>query len=110
MDTERRAKQRFPFERRLNFRVLKTQVWHEGQTFNMSSSGILFGTNADLSPGMRVDARLEWPVALNGTAHLILVVEGTVVRHHDGITALVIEKYKFRTAGRVLAMPLTRTA
>ena len=63
----------------------------------MSSNGVLFTTDRDLRPGMRLEVSISWPVALNGQVPLKLVARGRVVRSAKGIAAIEISQREFRT-------------
>ncbi|MCW5977298.1 MAG: PilZ domain-containing protein [Bryobacteraceae bacterium] len=100
--TERRSASRFPIERNLRVRVVsrKGDVGPcRGQTINMSSTGILFTSDCDLTPGRRVELAISWPAQLNDHCPLKLVARGRVVRVDKGKAAIEIQQYEFRTAG-----------
>lgn len=62
---------------------------------NMSSHGILFVEDRPLSIGTKVVAEVDWPVKLNGTVPLKLIVEGSVVRLEARGIALSIQRREF---------------
>jgi hypothetical protein len=98
---ERRASSRFPIERAVRFKVLsrkESPAPGRGRTINMSSSGILFTTDRDLTPGRRVEIAVSWPAQLNQSCPLQLVARGRVVRSEPGKAALEIQQHEFRTA------------
>ena len=66
----------------------------------MSSNGVLFSTETDLTPGRRIEVSISWPAQLNDTCPLKLVAKGRVVRIEPGRAALEIQQYEFRTAGK----------
>jgi hypothetical protein len=70
-----------------------------GESVNISSNGILFTTSSPLSIGLALELSIAWPVALNGTCPLKLVVNGRVTRSDTTTAALQIEHYEFRTRG-----------
>jgi hypothetical protein len=97
--TERRSKTRFAFARDAKYRVTARPVLAgEGQTVNMSSSGILFTANHALRPGDPVELSISWPVRLDGKYPLKLTARGEVVRFCDGVAAMNVLGYEFRTA------------
>ena len=65
----------------------------------MSSSGILFTTSVPLSVGMTVELSITWPIALNGSCPLNLVVLGRVVRSDSEMAAMRFDRYEFQTRG-----------
>ncbi len=99
---ERRASDRFPIERDIRYKVTNRKSEDEtgpGRTVNMSSSGVLFATEASHIAGQRVELAISWPARLNNTVALKLVVRGRVVRSEHGIVAVEIQRYEFRTQG-----------
>jgi len=99
-DPERRATDRFPIESELRYKVMEAKEVTEpetGRTLNMSSSGILFTTAAQLPLGRRVELSVDWPAQLSETCGLKLVARGRVVRSSAEASAIRIDKYDFRT-------------
>lgn len=100
--TERRGASRFPIERAVRVRVMSRKGDSgpaRGQTINMSSTGVLFTTDCEMTPGKRVELSISWPAQLNDTCPLKLVARGRVVRVDGGKAAIEIQQYEFRTAG-----------
>ncbi|MFN3322157.1 MAG: hypothetical protein ACK5AZ_01570 [Bryobacteraceae bacterium] len=100
--TERRAADRFPIEREVRYKLLSKKYGAEageGLTINVSSKGVLFRTSDVLIPGKRLELAISWPAQLNGTCPLKLVARGRVVRYQDGMAAVEIQQYEFRTQG-----------
>ena len=99
---ERRGSSRFPIERAILFKSLGRKSEAEegkGQTVNMSSTGVLFATDANVTPGRRVELSISWPAQLNDACPLKLVAKGRIVRSESGLAALEIQQYEFRTLG-----------
>jgi hypothetical protein len=99
---DRRSAERFPIARDVRYRILNKRGADEagdGQTLNMSSSGLLFTSRHMLLPGRRLEVAVSWPAQLNNTCALKLVARGRVVRFEDGCVALEIQQHEFRTAG-----------
>lgn len=100
--SERRTSDRFPIERDVKYRVLSRRHADQGgcgKTLNISSSGILFSTEQDLSPGRQIEISVAWPAQLNNQTPLKLVARGRVVRVEDRRAALEIQHYEFKTQG-----------
>ncbi len=100
MIPDRRTAVRFPIEQPVRYRAL-TSATHDagtGKTLDMSSNGVLFETEAVFRPGCRLELSVAWPAQLGKTA-LKLVLEGRVVRSEPGRTAVVVDRYEFRTQG-----------
>ena len=71
----------------------------EGVTINISSRGICFEGNEVLPLGTEVRLAISWPLLLEGRCRLKLITFGRVVRTHGTTTAIMIQRYEFRTAG-----------
>jgi hypothetical protein len=99
---ERRMKRRFPVEQEVRYKMLFGQRIAEsgtGKTSNMSSSGVWFNTPSPLGPGMPIEISMNWPVLLNDTCPMKLMIYGCVVRSNEKGAAVAIERYEFRTQG-----------
>lgn len=97
---DRRTHARFPCKLAVNYRALE-HPFLEGQgiseTVNISSKGILFAAHEALNPGQLLQVSVDWPARLDNEIPLKLVAEGRVIRIVDGLTAMHIDKYEFRT-------------
>jgi hypothetical protein len=98
---ERRGAVRFPIEQEVRFKVCNRNSIEagSGRTVNMSSSGVLFATERRLMLGERLELSVNWPAQLNKKCALKLVTTGRVVRLEDGLAAIAIDRYEFRTQG-----------
>jgi c-di-GMP-binding flagellar brake protein YcgR len=102
--SERRSADRFPIEQEIRYRPVTRRQQDEGgsgKTVNMSSSGILFETQAGLAPGKHLEVSVAWPAQLNNKTPLKLVARGRVVRVDDRLAALEIQHYEFRTKAAI---------
>src|SRR5579885_2515725 len=70
-----------------------------GRTLNISSGGVWFSTETMLTPGMPVELSMSWPVLLNDSCPMKLMIYGCVIRSSDRGAAMAIERYEFRTQG-----------
>jgi hypothetical protein len=103
-ENDRRAKHRFAIARELRFKVLDSErptTTGIGTTVNISSGGVAFETITKLIPGTLVEISISWPVLLDDTCLMRLVVLGRVVRTRRQIVACTVDKYEFRTQARV---------
>ena len=101
-DRDRRTKRRFDISQDVRYKMLYGQRIAEtgsGRTQNISSGGIWFSTENILTPGMPVELSMNWPVLLNDSCPMKLMVYGCVVRSTDRGAAVTIERYEFRTQG-----------
>jgi hypothetical protein len=80
-----------------------------GNTVDISSGGVAFETVAQLLPGTLVEISISWPVLLDDTCLMRLVVLGRVVRTRRQVVACTVDKYEFRTQARVPQSPVRRT-
>src|SRR5438270_432107 len=101
-ERERRTKRRFQIDQEVKYKMLYGQRIAEtgtGRTLNMSSGGIKFTTENMLTSGMPVELSLNWPVLLNDSCPMKLMIYGCVVRSNDRVATVAIERYEFRTSG-----------
>lgn len=104
MIVERRARQRFPLNLEVRFTAGKgprQQIQGRGEVVNISSRGVAFRTGTALTPEQSIQASIEWPVTLNGDCVLRVTVEGRVIRVESGLSVMRVDRYEFRTGGRV---------
>jgi hypothetical protein len=66
---------------------------------NISSGGVWFSTENMLTSGMPVELSMSWPVLLNDSCPMKLMIYGCVVRSNEKGAAVAIERYEFRTQG-----------
>ncbi len=89
-------------QRECRLRVLKPGARFDdsgAETLNMSSSGILICADRNFEAGTLLEIAIQWPVQINEQCRLKMVVRARVVRSEPGRTAVVIQRYEFRTAG-----------
>ena len=101
-ERERRQKQRFPLEQDVRYKMLYGQRIAEtgsGKTLNISSGGVWFTTENMLTIGMPIELSMGWPVLLNDSCAMKLMIYGCVVRSNEKGAAVTIERYEFRTQG-----------
>lgn len=102
-ERERRLKRRFHIEQEVKYKMLYGQRIAEtgtGKTLNISSNGVWFTTESMLTTGMPVEISMNWPVLLNDSCAMKLMIYGCVVRSNEKGAAVAIERYEFRTQGR----------
>jgi hypothetical protein len=101
-DQERRIKRRFQIDQEVKYKMLYGQRIAEtgvGRTMNVSSGGVWFSTENMLTSGMPVELSMTWPVLLNESCPMKLMIYGCVVRSNERGAAVAIERYEFRTQG-----------
>jgi PilZ domain len=109
---DRRGKSRFAIRRELRFKVLeKEQIVSTGagQTVDLSSQGVAFETTNNLAVGELLELSISWPVLLDETCLMQLVVNGHVVRSRRGVVACTIDRYEFRTQRRAVPISIRDT-
>jgi len=101
-ERERRVKRRFHIEQEVRYKMLYGQRIAEtgvGKTANISSGGVWFSTDSMLTTGMPIELSVNWPVLLNDSCPMKLMIYGCVVRSNERGAAVAIERYEFRTQG-----------
>ncbi len=104
---DRRVKHRFAFEREMRYKVMEDyQVVAEGtgRTVDISSGGVAFEA-AGIKTGTTVELSISWPVLLGEACLMRLMVVGRVVRAGKSEAACTIDRYEFRTQGKVCRSP-----
>jgi hypothetical protein len=94
-ERERRMKRRFQIEQEVRYKMLYGQRIAEtgtGKTMNISSSGVWFTTENMLTSGMPVELSMNWPVLLNDSCPMKLMIYGCVVRSNEKGAAVAIER------------------
>jgi hypothetical protein len=71
-----------------------------GETVDMSSSGVAFAIDLPLKPGAFLELSISWPVLLDQTCPMRLIVFGRVQRSSQTKTICTVDKYEFRTQAR----------
>ena len=110
-EPNRRTKRRFRIDQEVQYKVLYGRRIAEGgtgRTLNISSGGIQFSTENMLTSGMPVELSLSWPVLLNNSCPMKLMIYGCVVRSNEEYATVAIERYEFRTSrtGRSMSAPI----
>ena len=85
-ERDRRTKKRFRIEQEVRYKMLYGQRIAEtgtGKTMNISSSGVWFSTENMLTSGMPVELSMSWPVLLNDSCPMKLMIYGCVVRSNE---------------------------
>ena len=107
IEGDRRSKRRFALQRDLRFKVVDGEQIVKvgtGRTIDISSRGIGFQATG-LTPGVMVELAVSWPVLLDESCRMQLIVFGRVVRANKISAACTIDRYEFRTQGRISEPP-----
>jgi hypothetical protein len=94
--TEQRRNQRF--ELKLPFEIIRmgTNTKMVGETKNVSSSGVLFTSNAAVAVGEPIEYFITFPKQPNSRAEVRLRCVGTVLREDPELKfAATLERYEF---------------
>jgi CheY-like chemotaxis protein len=97
---DRRTNARFPCKLAVSYQALEHPFLSgmaSSETLNISSKGLLFATEEALQPGQLLQVSVDWPARLDLQVPLKLVAEGRIVRNLNGLAAMRIDKYEFRT-------------
>lgn len=103
--SERRLKRRFPIQRELRFKLLEDDAIvaaGSGETIDVSSGGVAVNVDQPLGLGAFIELSISWPVLLDASCPMRLIVFGRVVRSEGNRVACTIDKYEFRTQARKL--------
>jgi len=99
---ERRACTRYPLTLDLHYTVFYGRKLREtgtGRVVNVSSSGLRFTTDRPLSSGQKIELFIRWPLLLDGSVQIQLVLVGTIVWGTSTEAAMQIQRHEFRTRG-----------
>ena len=99
---EKRKSNRFPVHQGIQYRDIDPQQGKSaggGLTLDMSGSGIRISTQEPIPIGRILEVSVDWPVRLDETCPLKVVLVGRVVRCEADWVALSILRYEFRTRG-----------
>jgi hypothetical protein len=112
-EPERRIKRRFHIAEDVRYKMLYGQRLAEtgsGKIMDISGGGVQFTTEVMLTSGMTIEISMTWPVLLNDSCPMKLMIYGSVVRSNNNSAAVAIQRYEFRTQGRSLqAQPRVAT-
>ena len=90
---------RFMMRTPVRYRLVGDSEWHEGQTENISRSGVLFRVERASEPSAPIEMRLVLPVTLAGEAAASIVCLGRIVRTGKTLRAFTlaakIVEYRF---------------
>jgi two-component system cell cycle sensor histidine kinase/response regulator CckA len=95
--------QRFQIHLPLKYRRIDEEKWHDGETRNISRSGLLFEAEDFLQPNVQLEINLVLPAEIAGLSATEVVCRGEIVRTvqsaEDGLTpalAAKILQYRFQ--------------
>src|SRR2546423_6539073 len=78
---------RYPIRMPIRYRLSGELQWREGQTENISRSGVLFRTEHPVAARTAVEMLMTLPPEISGNDHATVICRGRVVRTepaHDG--------------------------
>ena len=108
LENDRRSKHRFAIRRELHFKVMERERVVSkgiGHTVDISSVGVAFEAPGKFKPGSPVQLSISWPVLLDETCRMQLMIVGRVVRTGEQNVACTIDHYEFRTQARLAPNP-----
>jgi hypothetical protein len=100
---DRRSKFRFSIQREIRYKVLEDGAMiasGTGHSIDVGSGGVAFAAEHPLKPGAFVEVSISWPVLLDQTCPMRLIVFGRVLRSSGQKNICSIDKYEFRTQAR----------
>jgi len=104
-EDERRSKFRFTIQRELRYKMLDEGAMSAsgiGQTIDIASAGVAFVAEHPLKLGAFVELSISWPVLLDDTCPMRLIIFGRVLRSAGKKSVSTIDKYEFRTQSRTI--------
>jgi hypothetical protein len=107
-ENDRRSKHRFAIQRELHFKVMERErvvSTGAGKTVDISSMGVAFEAAGKFKSGALVQLSISWPVLLDETCRMQLMIVGRVVRTEKQSVACTIDRYEFRTQARLAPNP-----
>jgi hypothetical protein len=107
---DRRTKFRFPIRRELRFKLAEEGLPVEtgaGETVNLGSGGVAFEVDRELKIDALVELSISWPILLDESCPMRLIVFGRVLRSTKGQAVCTIDKYEFRTQARSIRLAAT---
>ena len=72
--------QRFQIHLPLKYRRIDEEKWHDGETRNISRSGLLFKAEDFLQPNVQLEINLVLPAEIAGLSATEVVCRGEIVR------------------------------
>lgn len=107
---DRRTGRRYEVSLKLRWKVSRRKRLLEagtGITVDLSSSGVLFEADRTLPIDGFVELSISWPVLLNNSLPMLLIVSGRIVRLSGNRVAIQILQHEFRTAGSAASAKYT---
>ena len=106
---DRRDDRRYRIEMDLGWKLMhrgRLCLAGTGTVIDFSSGGILFNAGQPLRVGKKIELAIDWPVLLNSTTPMQLIVYGRTVRSLESQVAVRIEQHEFRTRARLSVGPV----
>lgn len=103
---DRRSDRRYPITLPLQYKLVRNgkSLLGFGRTLNISTHGVLFELDDAVPAGGQIELALNWPLMLQGSCCLRLVMRGSILRTDEKTIALQAKSHEFRTAGRSLTV------
>ena len=97
----RRRKPRHVMQMELTYTASQGRVMASGSgcICDLSETGLAFRGSQGLPEGAAVEMTIAWPVLFQGVRPLEIQAGGRVVRARDGVTAVEIAYWEFRSPG-----------
>jgi hypothetical protein len=104
---DRRLTQRFPLHFDVRYRTISERRARSGSgwTVNISSGGILIAAADAPILGTLIRASVDWPILLDATVPLQIVITGKVTRSDPSGFALAVQQYRFHTMKKGKTLP-----
>jgi len=95
--------QRFPIKTAIRYREQGSSRWYEGNTLNISQSGVLFGTRQAPAPNTAVEMMFLLPLESRQNCGGQVICQGVVVRtaHAGGLPQVAATIVRYRLVRRI---------
>jgi hypothetical protein len=96
---ERRSEERRELKLELRFCYQRGRhTYHgSGRTRDFSDKVICFESDHEVPRGVQLELCIAWPVSLQGSLPLEMVIHGALVRRQHSLVVLRLEQFEFRT-------------
>jgi PilZ domain len=101
LTTECRSRPRYKLDLELQFSYQRgARTYHgTGRTKDFSDKGICFESDQELPGGVHLELCINWPISIQDSRPLEMIVHGAVVRTQRSFVVLRLDQFEFRMRG-----------
>jgi hypothetical protein len=103
---EQQLRRRFPIQQDVRYQCMKgSRIFAVGvgRTLEIGSREVRLTIQQPLKRGQKMRLAVDWPAMLHNTCRMKLEIFGWILHCENGVAAVKIERYEFRTRGAALA-------